>query len=188
MLTIVHTFTCKPIQDFHLVFSLSLYMHLCQPSVWLMLQVVKSQVTTGNWTQGLWHTVPLPLPLSYWDLIFWLTLTHLDNWWHIPPIWVTFNYSKKNTWRIYSGNILIVGIYVGQSMSNVVKSQVFYRDSSLGPLAYCASALTTELSRPDLSYCNFNNNPLAWFCHCLLDITLHHPNYKRHKTYKCHVV
>ena len=37
----------------------------------------------------------------------------------------------------------------------------FNRDSNPGPLAYHAHALTTELLGPDLSYCNFNNNPLA---------------------------
>ena len=52
-----------------------------------MSQVVKSQVSTGTRTQGLWRTVPGLYPLSYWDPIFWLTLTHLDTRWHIPPFW-----------------------------------------------------------------------------------------------------
>ena len=53
----VNTFTCVPIQVFHLVFSLCWYMHLCHSSFWLMSQVVRSLVSTGTLKHGLWCTV-----------------------------------------------------------------------------------------------------------------------------------
>lgn len=51
------------------------------PTLYTMKQVLKSQVSTGNQTQGLWRTVPAGpalYPLSYWDPIYWLTFTPVN--------------------------------------------------------------------------------------------------------------
>lgn len=56
--------------------------NLIKSILWINLMVVKSQVSTGTRTQGLWRTVSALYPLSYWDPMFWLTFTHRDTWWH----------------------------------------------------------------------------------------------------------
>lgn len=49
--------------------------------------MVKSKVSTGTSTQGLWLTVLVLLHviLNYRNLIYWLTLSHLFIRWHTPP-------------------------------------------------------------------------------------------------------
>ena len=61
--------------------------HICKINI--MPQVVKSQVSTGTWNQGLWRTVPALSPLSYWDPDIFTDA-------HIPGCVVTYSNSLRN--------------------------------------------------------------------------------------------
>ena len=134
--------------------------------LYVMSQVVKSHVSTGTRTKDLWRTVPLLHPLSYWDLIFWLTLTHLDTRWHVPPLWEIRPWILTRVWEMheayaqgisYSGYLQWVpNVTGGEShVLNETWTQGLWRTvPALYPLSYWEPILWLTLTHLDTRWHN----------------------------------
>lgn len=113
-------------------------------------------VSTGTQTKSPWRTMPALQLLSYWDPTYWLSAPHLLTRWHTSSLGrnpssnlrVDF-YELRKCCERYSLWVTVRFVPCTPNILGGEKSN-FNWDSNPGLLAYCASALITELLSPDI--------------------------------------
>ena len=92
-------------------------------------------------------SLPMPYPLSYWDQIFWLTLTHLDTQWDIcKQVRVP---SMKKAWGMPGTDIYLIFLPIKQILDRIRwdATYIFLKKSGSYIYMYISIAVWNKLSQ-----------------------------------------